>query len=86
MGGPLRPRAWIDLEQLDDQWFAALGFDGGRVGGLDTFKGPYFSREAAERNAAAFGCDFMRARGLYVMASTVACLFGFPSRRHSAAS
>lgn len=85
IGSPENPRAWLDLEEQAGQWWAACGFNNGRVGGLDTFKGPFGSREAAERNAAAFGRDFMRARDCGVLAQIVGRLFGFPSRKNERA-
>jgi transcriptional regulator with XRE-family HTH domain len=78
LGSPNRPRAWLDIEEEAGQWWAAIGFDNGSVGGLDTFKGPFAAREAAERNAAAFGCDFMKARGCHVQRAIVRRMFGFP--------
>lgn len=84
LGSPDQPRAWLDIEEESGQWWAAVGFDFGRVGGLDTFKGPFGSREAAERNAAAFGCDFMRARDCRTQAASVARIFGFHQRADSA--
>lgn len=84
LGCPENPRAWLDIEEQGGQWWAAMGFNFGRVGGLDTFKGPYGSRESAERNAAAFGLDFMRARECRTQAAQVARLFGFRPRADSA--
>jgi len=77
LGAPTKPRVWLDIEEEAGRWWAALGFDNGRVGGLDTFKGPFGAREAAERNAAAFGCDFMKARGAHVQRQIVRRIFGF---------
>jgi len=77
LGSPNRPRVWLDIEEEGGLWWAAMGFDNGRVGGLDTFKGPFGAREAAERNAAAFGCDFMQARGCHVQRTIVRRIFGF---------
>lgn len=77
IGSRENPRAWLDLEEHGGQWWAACGFNNGRVGGLDTFKGPFGSREAAERNAAAFGRDFMIARHCKLYAVILTQLFDF---------
>lgn len=79
-----KPRAWIDLEERPGgQWMSAGGYDMGRHGGLEIFRGPYGSREAAERNAASFLRDMLRGRGVPGIAQHVGILFGLPSSRRT---
>lgn len=78
--GKWYPLLQISVEWRPEGWFAAVDCNA-NCGGYEPFRGPYGSREAAERNAAAFGRDMLRARGGVEMVAALTERFGFSGGR-----
>lgn len=76
--GKWYPRLSIDLEWRPEGWYAAMTCTEDR-GGCECFRGPYHSRQAAERNAACYGRDFLRARGLTRMWEAMTRYYRLPT-------
>ena len=61
--GRYHPKLAVDLEERADGWYGSL-ICGDNHGGYEPWRGPYGNPTACERNVAAFGARFLRARGL----------------------
>lgn len=78
--GRLYPVLAIDLQQTIRGWMSSLVCHLDH-GGCEIWRGPYPTRMSAVRNAACFGRDFLRARGLSKMVDAITAHFQLPSRR-----